>query len=61
MEMRGRPMAGYVMVDPARLDDAALKDWARLALEHARGLPAKPSGPKPKRKSVPQKKGARAQ
>lgn len=50
MEMRGRPLAGYVMVDPASLDDGALKEWLRLAMSHVRTLPPKPAKSKPVRK-----------
>ncbi|WP_119304457.1 TfoX/Sxy family protein [Dongia deserti] len=41
MEMRGRPLDGYVMVKPASLNDGALKDWIRLAMNHTSSLPAK--------------------
>jgi TfoX/Sxy family transcriptional regulator of competence genes len=51
MEMRGRPLAGYVMVDPAHLDDVALKDWIGLALSYVRTLPAKAAKSKSERKS----------
>lgn len=54
MEMRARPLAGYVMVDPASLGDGALKEWIRLAMSHVRTLPPKPA----KSKSV-RKKGGR--
>jgi len=43
MEMRGRPMPGYVRVDPAGLADAALRDWLRLAADFVKTLPAKPA------------------
>jgi TfoX/Sxy family transcriptional regulator of competence genes len=46
MEMRGRPMEGYIFVDPAVLDDEALRDWLKLALAFVRTLPPKPSGQK---------------
>jgi len=50
IEMRGRPLAGYIMVDQSSLDDAALKEWVGLALAHVRTLPPKPSKSKPERK-----------
>jgi len=50
MEMRGRPVEGYVMVDQSSLDDAALAGWLRLALAYVRTLPPKPSKSKPGRK-----------
>ena len=42
MEMRGRPVEGYIRLDPAGLDDAALRDWLQLALAFVRTLPSKP-------------------
>lgn len=41
MEMRGKPMAGYLYVDPARLSDAALRDWLQLAIDFVKTLPSK--------------------
>ncbi len=41
MEMRGRPMEGYLYVDPADLDEAALAQWAAMTVGHVAGLPAK--------------------
>ena len=49
MEMRGRTMEGYVYVDPAVLDDRALRAWLRLAFAFVQSLPSKPPGQKPKR------------
>ena len=43
MEMKGREMAGYVVVDPARLDERALRDWVAMACAHVRTLPRKTS------------------
>jgi len=54
MEMRGRAVEGYVMVDQSILDDTTLKDWIGLALAYVRTLPPKPSKSKSDRK-----KGAR--
>jgi hypothetical protein len=54
MEMRGRPMKGYLYVDPDKLGDAALRDWLALALAFVKTLPKKPE------KTAPgQRKGAR--
>jgi len=41
MEMRGRKLEGYVFVDPASLDDAALRRWINTAAAHVRTLPPK--------------------
>jgi len=41
MEMRGRPVEGYVRVDPAGLAQADLEDWLRLATAFVQGLPPK--------------------
>ena len=43
MEMAGRPMEGYVFVDPAPPDERALRDWLELAVTFVKTLPAKPS------------------
>jgi TfoX/Sxy family transcriptional regulator of competence genes len=48
MEMRGRPVEGYILVDPVVLDDEALRDWLKLAVDFVRSLPTKPSGSKPR-------------
>jgi TfoX/Sxy family transcriptional regulator of competence genes len=47
MEMAGRPMDGYVLVDPAPDDDGPLRDWLELAVAFVKTLPPKP----PKRNS----------
>jgi TfoX/Sxy family transcriptional regulator of competence genes len=49
MEMAGRPMAGYIFVDPAPQDDRALRDWLDLAVSFVMTLPPKPPQPTPKR------------
>lgn len=41
MEVRGKPMEGYVYVDPATLDAPALAGWADMAVGHVAALPAK--------------------
>jgi TfoX/Sxy family transcriptional regulator of competence genes len=43
MEMGGREMAGYVNVDPSRLDEASLRHWAALARAYVGTLPPKAS------------------
>ena len=56
MEMRGKPLDGYVMVDRAVLDDKALAGWIALARAYVQTLPSKAAKPaRPK-----QRKGARA-
>ncbi len=49
IEMRGRPMEGYIRVDPAGLDDNDLREWLELATSFVKTLPAKISKPKAKR------------
>ena len=41
MEMTGRPMEGYVFVDPPPTDDRSLQDWLALAVAFVTTLPAK--------------------
>lgn len=41
MEMRGRPMRGWVTVAAAALDDAALDAWVARGVATARALPPK--------------------
>jgi TfoX/Sxy family transcriptional regulator of competence genes len=50
MEMRGRPMDGYVYVDPPALTDGALKTWLQMALSFVGTLPRKPKKAKPEKK-----------
>jgi hypothetical protein len=41
-DFTGRPMRGFVVVEPAGCeDDAALAEWVARAVEFASGLPAK--------------------
>jgi TfoX/Sxy family transcriptional regulator of competence genes len=49
MQMRGRLMEGYIYVDPAGLDDAALREWLSIAAAFVKTLPPKSKGTKPKR------------
>ena len=48
MEMTGRPMEGYIFVDPPPSDDRALQDWLALAVAFVKTLPPKPSKSKPR-------------
>jgi TfoX/Sxy family transcriptional regulator of competence genes len=43
MEMRGRVMEGYLYVEPATLDDDALRTWLNDALAFVTTLPTKPA------------------
>jgi len=43
MVMGSRTAEGYIFVDPATLDDKALKNWMGLALAFVRTLPPKPA------------------
>ena len=47
MEMSGRPMEGYVFIDPPPPDERGLRDWLELAVTFVNTLP--PKLPKPKR------------
>src|SRR6516225_1460502 len=55
MEMTGRPMEGYVFVDPPPRDDRSLQDWLELAVAFVKTLPAKPPKPKPQRTKTKEK------
>ena len=48
MEMGGRSMEGYIVVDPPPRDERALRDWLELAVAFVNSLPAKPAKPKPR-------------
>jgi len=41
MEMRGKPMEGYVFVDPATLDGDSLAMWTGMAVGFVASLPGK--------------------
>lgn len=43
MEMSGRPVEGYVFVDPPPDDDGTLRNWLDLAAAFVKTLPPKPS------------------
>jgi TfoX/Sxy family transcriptional regulator of competence genes len=49
MEMTGRPMEGYVFVDPSPSDEQALRDWLNLAVAFVTTLPPKLPKSKPRR------------
>ena len=49
MEMTGRPMEGYVFVDPPPANEQALRDWLTLAVAFAKTLPPKLPKSKPRR------------
>jgi len=50
MLMRGRAIAGYVLVDGKTLSGPAIREWSQLALSHVRTLPPKTVKPKTSRK-----------
>jgi TfoX/Sxy family transcriptional regulator of competence genes len=52
MEMTGRPMEGYIFVDPPPSDDRSLQDWLALAVAFVKTLPPKLLKSKPRRKSA---------
>jgi len=47
MEMSGRPMEGYVFIDPPPPDERGLRDWLELAVTFVNTLPPKLPKPKP--------------
>jgi len=49
MEMTGRPMEGYVFVDPPPSDEQALRDWLSIAVSFVKTLPPKAPKSKPRR------------
>jgi TfoX/Sxy family transcriptional regulator of competence genes len=49
MEMTGRPMEGYIFVDPPPRDDRTLQDWLALAVAFVKTLPPKLPKSKPRR------------
>jgi len=49
MEMTGRPMEGYVFVDPPPSDDQSLRDWLDLAVAFVKTLPPKLPKSQPRR------------
>ena len=49
MEMTGRPMEGYVVVDPPPRDERALREWLELAIAFVNTLPPKSPKSKPRR------------
>jgi hypothetical protein len=60
LEMRGRPVNGFVRVGPQGYrTDAALKKWVQRGVDFVATLPAKLSGKKPSRKPPPHKAASR--
>jgi TfoX/Sxy family transcriptional regulator of competence genes len=53
MEMRGRPVEGYVFVDPRVLKDGALETWLDAASRFVQTLPPKAATGKSTRKGKP--------
>ena len=49
MAMSGRPMEGYVVIDPPPKEDRALREWLELAVAFVQTLPAKPPKSSPRR------------
>jgi TfoX/Sxy family transcriptional regulator of competence genes len=49
MEMTGRPMEGYIFVDPPPRDDRSLQEWLALAVAFVKTLPPKLPKSKPRR------------
>jgi len=43
MEMSGRTMEGYVVIDPPPKEDRVLREWIELAIAFVQTLPPKPS------------------
>jgi TfoX/Sxy family transcriptional regulator of competence genes len=50
VEMTGRPMEGYVFVDPPPQDERLLRDWIELAVAFVKTLPPKRAKSTPRRK-----------
>jgi TfoX-like protein len=49
MEFAGRPLAGFVLIDPEGFEtDAALAAWVQRGLDFAATLPAKPADRRPR-------------
>ncbi|HEV2551005.1 MAG TPA: TfoX/Sxy family protein [Stellaceae bacterium] len=49
MQISGRPMQGYVFVDPPPADEAGLRGWLDLAVAFVKTLPPKPAKPRRKK------------
>lgn len=56
MEMRNRPMLGYIRVAPAALDARNVKRWVKLARSYVDTLP--PKNTKKKKKTAAKKKAS---
>ena len=55
LEMTGRPMEGYIFVDPPPSDDRSLQDWLALAVAFVKTLPPKLPKSKPQRTKTKEK------
>ena len=60
MKMTGRPMKGYVFVDPPPPDDRSLQDWLELAVAYVKTLPPKLPKSKPRRAGTKQQNSGSA-
>jgi hypothetical protein len=49
LEMSGRPMEGYVFIDPPPRDERTLRDWLELGVAFVNTLPPKPPRSTPRR------------
>ena len=49
MELSGRPMEGYVFIDPPPRDERTLRDWLELGVAFVNTLPPKPPRSMPPR------------
>jgi TfoX/Sxy family transcriptional regulator of competence genes len=52
MEMSGRTMEGYVVIDPPPKEDRVLREWIELAVAFVRTLSAKPPKSRARRVSA---------
>ena len=59
MQMRGRTMRGYVLVDPAPTDSKTVRAWLNSALAHNKTLPAKTAASRSRAKSKTQRANSR--
>jgi hypothetical protein len=49
MEMPGRPMEGYVVIDQPPKEERVSQEWLELAIVFVQTLPAKPPKSSPRR------------
>ena len=57
MKMSGRPMEGYVFIDPPPRDERTLPDWLELGVAFVNTLPPKPPRSTPRRSKTEYSKG----